>query len=69
MTVQLESDLLRSFVAVADSENFTRAADVLGRTQSAISMQMKRLEELVGGPLFERGPRGVALTRRGASCS
>ena len=47
MTVQLESDLLRSFVAVADLENFTRAANVLGRTQSAISMQMKRLEELV----------------------
>ncbi len=64
MAIQLESDLLRSFVAVADWENFTRAADALGRTQSAISMQMKRLEELVGGPLFERGPRGVALTRR-----
>ncbi len=63
MTIQLESDLLRSFVAVADLENFTRAADALGRTQSAISMQMKRLEELVGDPLFERGPRGIALTR------
>ena len=65
MTIQLESDLLRSFVAVAEWENFTRAAGALGRTQSAISMQMKRLEELVGDPLFERGPRGVALTRRG----
>lgn len=65
MTLQLESDLLRSFVAVADLENFTRAANLLGRTQSAVSMQMKRLEELVGDPLFERGPRGVALTRRG----
>jgi DNA-binding transcriptional LysR family regulator len=65
MTIQLESDLLRTFVAVADLENFTRAAYALGRTQSAVSMQMKRLEELVGDPLFERGPRGVALTRRG----
>ncbi len=64
MTVHLDSDLLRSFVAVADFENFTRAADALGRTQSAISMQMKRLEELVGEPLFERGPRGVALTEK-----
>lgn len=64
MAVQLDSDLLRSFVAVAEFENFTRAADSLGRTQSAISMQMKRLEELVGEPLFERGPRGVALTRK-----
>lgn len=65
MTIHLDSDLLRTFVAVADLENFTRAADAVGRTQSAVSMQMKRLEELVGGPLFERGPRGVALTRRG----
>ncbi len=65
MSLQLESDLLRSFVAVAESRNFTRAADSLGRTQSAVSMQMKRLEELVGSPLFERGPRGVSLTRRG----
>lgn len=66
MAIQLDSDLLRSFVAVADLENFTRAAVALGRTQSAVSMQMKRLEELVGDPLFERGPRGVALTRRGS---
>lgn len=65
MPLQLESDLLRSFVAVADLENFTRAAHALGRTQSAVSMQMKRLEELVGDPLFERGPRGVLLTRKG----
>lgn len=65
MPIQLESDLLRSFVAVADCQNFTHAADVLGRTQSAVSMQMKRLEEQVGDPLFERGPRGVALTRKG----
>lgn len=65
MSIQLDSDLLRSFVAVADLENFTRAAVALRRTQSAVSMQMKRLEELVGDPLFERGPRGVTLTRRG----
>jgi len=65
MALHLESDLLRTFVAVADTENFTRAADAVGRTQSAVSMQMKRLEEMVGGSLFERGPRGVALTRRG----
>lgn len=66
MSMRLESDLLRSFVAVAELANFTRAADALGRTQSAVSMQMKRLEELVGDPLFERGPRGVALTRKGS---
>lgn len=65
VSIHLESDLLRTFVAVADLENFTRAADAVGRTQSAVSMQMKRLEEMVGDTLFERGPRGVALTRRG----
>jgi len=65
MAVRLESDLLRSFVAVADLESFTRAAAVLGRTQSAVSMQIKRLEACVGDPLFERRPRGARLTRRG----
>ncbi|QDZ02053.1 LysR family transcriptional regulator [Nitratireductor mangrovi] len=63
--VQLDSDLLRTFVAVADSGNFTRAADSVGRTQSAVSMQIKRLEEIVGEQLFERGSRGVELTRKG----
>ena len=65
MTIHLDSDLLRTFVAVADLENFTRAADAVGRTQAAVSMQIKRREEIVGVPLFERGPRGVVLTRRG----
>lgn len=61
----LDSDLLRTFVAVAETGNFTRAAEQAGRTQSAVSMQMKKLEAMVGDPLFERGSRGVVLTRRG----
>ncbi|CDX38345.1 LysR family transcriptional regulator [Mesorhizobium sp. ORS 3359] len=61
----LDSDLLRTFVAVAETGNFTRAAEKAGRTQSAVSMQMKKLEDMVGDNLFERGSRGVALTRRG----
>ncbi|MDH4987920.1 LysR substrate-binding domain-containing protein [Aminobacter anthyllidis] len=65
MTARLDSDLLRTFLAVAESGNFTRAAEGVGRTQSAISMQIKRLEEVVGGVLFERGARGVTLTERG----
>src|SRR5262245_7086490 len=65
MNAQRDSDLLRTFVAIAETGNFTRAAEQVGRTQSAVSMQMKRLEELVGDALFERGPRGVALTRKG----
>ncbi|TIU19752.1 MAG: LysR family transcriptional regulator, partial [Mesorhizobium sp.] len=65
MKPTLDSDLLRTFVAVADTGNFTKAAEQAGRTQSAISMQMKKLEDVVGDSLFERGSRGVALTRRG----
>jgi DNA-binding transcriptional LysR family regulator len=66
MGVHLDSDLLRTFVAVAETGNFTRAADQVRRTQSAVSMQIKRLEETVGAALFERGPRGVLLTRKGS---
>lgn len=65
MALPLDSDLLRTFLAVAETGNVTRAAEHVGRTQSAISMQVKRLEEGVGEALFERGPRGVVLTRRG----
>ncbi|TCR92294.1 MULTISPECIES: LysR substrate-binding domain-containing protein [Rhizobium/Agrobacterium group] len=65
MHVPLESDLLRVFLIVAEAGNVTRAASDVGRTQSAVSLQLKRLEESVGKPLFERGPRGVALTESG----
>lgn len=61
----LESDLLRIFVAVAQAGNVTHAGERLGRTQSAVSMQVRRLEEAVGVSLFARGPRGVALTAEG----
>lgn len=65
MSVHLDGDLLRTFVTVAETGNFTRAADILLRTQSAISMQIKRLEGAVGEPLFDRGARGVVLNERG----
>ncbi|MGB6118166.1 MAG: LysR family transcriptional regulator [Mesorhizobium sp.] len=65
MTMQLDADLLRTFVAVAERGNFTHAADRLGRTQSAVSMQIKRLEETLDVSLFDRGARGVSLTDRG----
>ena len=65
MALHLDSDLLRTFVAVAETGNFTRAASQVNRTQSAVSMQIKRLEEMVGEMLFSRGPRGVGLTRKG----
>lgn len=66
MRPPLDSDLLRTFVAVTETGNFTKAAQKAGRTQSAVSMQIKKLETVVGGALFERGSRGVGLTKRGA---
>jgi DNA-binding transcriptional LysR family regulator len=65
MQIPLDSDLLRVFLVVADTGNVTRAAKDVGRTQSAVSLQVKRLEENIGMPLFARGPRGVALTESG----
>jgi DNA-binding transcriptional LysR family regulator len=65
MVTDIEIDLLRAFLAVADGGSFTSAARALNRTQSAVSMQIKRLEETVRGALFERSSRHVALTRHG----
>jgi DNA-binding transcriptional LysR family regulator len=50
-------DILRAFVAVVEARGFTRAAEELGRTQPTISLQVKRLEELVEAPLFKRATR------------
>lgn len=57
--------VLRSFVAVAEYEGVTRAAGILNLTQSAVSMQLKRLEELLGVELFDRSGRKIALTGAG----
>jgi DNA-binding transcriptional LysR family regulator len=61
----LDIDQLRTFVAIADSGSFTRAAEIVHKTQSAVSMQMKRLEERVGRPIFERDGRQSKLTDEG----
>jgi DNA-binding transcriptional LysR family regulator len=50
-------DILRAFVAVVEARGFTRAAEELGRTQPTISLQVKRLEELIEAPLFKKGGR------------
>ncbi len=64
--VGIDSELLRTFVAIADLGGFTRAAEAVNRTQSAVSMQMKRLEEdVVQRSLFEREGRQVRLTPEG----
>jgi DNA-binding transcriptional LysR family regulator len=60
-------DVLRAFVAVVEARGFTRAAEDLGRSQPTISLQVKRLEELVEAPLFERATR-FELTGVGAVC-
>ncbi len=61
----LDSDQLRTFVAIVDAGSFTRAADVVHKTQSAVSMQIKRLEERLGRNLFERDGRSPKLTEDG----
>lgn len=57
--------LLRTFVTVAQENGFTRAAEKLSLTQSAISTHLRRLEEHVGKPLLKRTTRSVALTADG----
>jgi DNA-binding transcriptional LysR family regulator len=61
----LDLDLLRGFVTVAERGGFTAAGVALGLTQSAISLKVKRLEEILGRRVLERGGRGVRLTREG----
>ena len=62
----LDPDLLRTFVLIAEEGSFTRAAHVVGRTQSAVSMQVQRLEAALGQTLLERGRGGaVRPTQQG----
>jgi len=62
----IDSELLRTFVAIADQGGYTRAAEQVNRTQSAVSMQMKRLEEdVVQRSLFQRNGRQMLLTAEG----
>ncbi|MGP6088040.1 LysR family transcriptional regulator [Antarctobacter jejuensis] len=62
----LDVTTLRSFVAVAQAGGVTRAAGFLNLTQSAVSMQIKRLEEMLDQKLLDRSGRGVSLTPAGA---
>lgn len=58
-------DFLRGFIAAASTGSFTKAADQLALTQSAVSRQVKALEEALGVTLFLRGERGLSLTPEG----
>lgn len=65
MTPTLDPELLQAFVAVAEQRSFTRAAVALNRTQSAVSMQVKRLEERLQAELFHRSKTNVDLSSAG----
>jgi DNA-binding transcriptional LysR family regulator len=62
---KLDSDLLRSFLAIAEAGSFSRGAERIHRSQSAVSLQIKRLEGLLGQAVFVRHARGIALTSTG----
>ena len=64
--MNLHIDFLRTFIAVTDTKGFTRAGRQVNRSQSAVSMQIKRLEDEVGKPLFERIGKTVKLTTEGS---
>ena len=61
----LDNDVLRTFVAIAETGNFSTAAEVVLRTPSAVSMQIKKLEEQLRTTLFLRDARSVSLTQHG----
>jgi DNA-binding transcriptional LysR family regulator len=66
MTALIDVDQLRTFIAISETGSFTKAAEVVNKTQSAVSMQMKRLEERLERPIFARDGRASKLTEDGA---
>jgi DNA-binding transcriptional LysR family regulator len=63
----LDIDAVRAFVLIAELHSFTRAAEALGSTQSAVSLKLKRLETQLGRRLVERTPRVIRLSSEGAA--
>ncbi|HSJ41651.1 MAG TPA: LysR family transcriptional regulator, partial [Xanthobacteraceae bacterium] len=61
----MDIELLRSFVSVVDAGGFTRAGERVHRTQSTVSQQIKRLEDMLGRPLLERNGKQATLTEEG----
>src|SRR3954463_10069253 len=66
MSALIDVDQLRTFIAIVETGIFTKAAEVVHKTQSAVSMQMKRLEERLGKAIFARDGRASKLTEDGA---
>ncbi len=65
MPFHVDTLLLKSFISIAETGTFSHAADAVGRTQSALSLQIKKLEEALECQLFNRSGRGVKLTDQG----
>lgn len=65
MTSLIDVDQLRSFIAIVETGSFTRAAEMVNKTQSAVSMQIKRLEARLKRPIFARDGRATKLTEDG----
>jgi DNA-binding transcriptional LysR family regulator len=65
MAIDLDLDVLRTLVCAQRLGSFSRAAEVVGRSQSAISQQVRKLEEQVGAPLFRKQGRGLVPTEAG----
>lgn len=65
MSGNFDTNVLRSFVATAQSGSLARAATLMGRSQPSVSQQLMRLEDIVGRRLLDRGPRGAKLTKSG----
>src|SRR5712691_9609496 len=65
MPALIDVDQLRTFIAISETGSFTKAAEVVNKTQSAVSMQMKRLEERLERPVFARDGRASKLTEDG----
>jgi DNA-binding transcriptional LysR family regulator len=63
--INIPTEIIRSIVVIAETSSFSKAAERLGLTQPAISAQVKRLQLLVGGAVFERNGAGVAFTPKG----
>ena len=60
----IDPDLLRSLLGIAETGSFTRAAELVGRSQSAVSMQLRRLETLLGHSLLSRSKGGASRQQR-----
>lgn len=66
-TTDLQIDWLRAFVTVVDAGSLSAAAPLVHRSQSAVSMQIRKLEDAVGRPVLSRSPRRLDLTAAGVT--